>query len=284
LSVFGTKRNKCVLYSECYRSGKSHLFFLSFGHLGHLAPFSSTHATRLIPIPFMMGMIRACGSPPNHNHVPQPRPSTASLNRVPQPRPSTASLNHYSQPRPSTTILNRVPQPRPSTTILNRVPQPQRAFERLSCCRVGKNLAGQLNYMGFFSFMYSERSVISGENTEFPPQLPQGLMRKHDAPDGQHPSLKFWFTPEALQQQVRRRLISPLKFSPPFMPRAKFGPRHCRSPSPHRLFGIPMGGNNQVTNFPSAGLSYWRQGHNVVERCKHLRAWASRPVHIRCCP
>ena len=109
---------------------------------------------------------------------------------------------------------------------------------------MGKNLAGQLNYMGFFSFMYSERSVISGEDTEFPPQLPEGLMSKHDAPDGQHPSLKFWFTPEALQQQVRRRLIFRLKFSLPFIPRAKIGPCHSLSPFLHGLGGTLMGGKS----------------------------------------
>lgn len=111
LSQFGVKRNKCVLYNECYRSGVP------------CPPFSSER---------------------NASHTPG--------------------------------IFNRV----------------------------GLNLGGKINYLGFFTFMHSERSVIAGEDAIFPPELPEPLKRKHNAPDSQHPSLKFWFAPETLEQQGYR--------------------------------------------------------------------------------
>ena len=100
LSVFGTKKNKCVLYSECYRSGK----FRNLSFSPTYRTFPPTHAARPIAIPFMMGMIsRMClAAKPSPRPRPQPRPQPQPQS---QPRLSTTTLNRHnhnrdSQPRP----------------------------------------------------------------------------------------------------------------------------------------------------------------------------------------
>jgi len=68
-----------------------------------------------------------------------------------------------------------------------------------NCGDFGLDADGPLPFTGFYIFQLGIHSVIAGQDSRFPSQLPQRLKLPHHAPDALHPNLKFWFAPEALE-------------------------------------------------------------------------------------
>lgn len=71
------------------------------------------------------------------------------------------------------------------------------------CLRVSVNVNGTVPYTGFHIYQYAPHGVITGRNAHFPDQLPDKL-KTRNVPDSLHPNLRFWFTPEQLDQEGRK--------------------------------------------------------------------------------
>lgn len=69
------------------------------------------------------------------------------------------------------------------------------------CLRVGINRNGTLPYFGFHIYQFAPRGVMTGRNSIFPEELPDKLKVKFHVPDSLHPNLRFWFTPDQLDQE-----------------------------------------------------------------------------------
>ena len=70
------------------------------------------------------------------------------------------------------------------------------------CLRVGMNSNGTVPYAGFYIYQYSPRSVMTGRHTDFFPEaLPDSLKVRFHVPDSLHPNLRFWFTPDQLDEE-----------------------------------------------------------------------------------